>query len=99
MSNSEILTLENLKSMRPGEIIASGVTRNSPEGVYMTDNDYGRKMIWIAKRGAIHDWTIYIHWESNGFDFVLSQGDKVTNKENIKKLVPCDDEALGMYRY
>ena len=30
---------------------------------------------------------------------IRSEGDKVHNPENIKRLVPCDDEALKMYRH
>jgi len=49
-------------------------------------------------RGSIHDWAIYVHFATNDIAFVLSQGDKVHDKENIRRLVPCDDEALAMYR-
>ena len=93
-----MLTLDQLKAMVPGQIIASGVVPNSPEGVYMTNENSGKELLWIAKRGGIHDWAIYIHWKEKGFDYVLEQGDKVINPANVRKLVPCDDEAFKMYR-
>ena len=94
-----MLTLEKLKEMPAGEVFATGFVENSPEGIYMTDQNKGKQLLWAAKRGGIHDWAIYIYWADAGLSFVLSQGDKVTNEENIKKLVPCDEEAFKMYRY
>ena len=94
-----MLSLQDLKDMPQGTVFAHGETENSPDGIYMTNSDIGRKMIWAAKRGNIHDWAIYIHWAESGIKYVLSNGDKVKNSANIKKLVPCDDEAFSMYRY
>lgn len=94
-----MLSIEQLKEMPPKTVFAQGEIENSPDGVYMTDTDVGKKMIWAAKRGGIHDWAIYIHWADMGVDYVISNGDKVTNEKNIQKLVPCTDEALKMYRY
>lgn len=95
----EKLTLEKLKAMQPGEIFAQGTVKNSPDGIYMTSIDKGRSLLWVAKRGGIHDWAIYVHWESSGLQYVIEQGDKIFDESNIKKLVPCDDEALSMYRH
>lgn len=94
-----ILDLETLKSLPIGEVFAQGVATNSPEGVYMTDENLGKKMIWVAKKGHGHnDWCIYIHWLEKGLNFVIQNGDKVTDKINIQKLVPCTDEVLDRYR-
>jgi hypothetical protein len=90
------LTLDKLKEMRPG-VFAQGEIENSPEGLYMTSSNIGKKLLWVAKRGVVHDWAIYAHWAEKGFDFVTTQGDKVS-KGNARKLVPCTDEALSMYR-
>jgi len=94
-----MLTVEMLKDMPPGTVFATGEIENSPEGLFMINNNIGRKLLWAAKRGHIYDWAIYCYWAENGLDFVLSNGDKVMDRQNIKKLVPCDDEALKMYRY
>jgi len=94
-----MLTIEQLKQMPPGNIFAQGEIENSPNGIYMTDLFVGRKMIWVAKRGMIHDWVIYIHWVDMGINYVISNGDKVRDEKNIRKLVPCTDEAFKMYRH
>jgi hypothetical protein len=95
----EILTLEKLKAMKPGEVFAQGEVENSPDGVYMTDEHKGQMLKWVAKRGGYHDWAIYLDWAYKSFDSVLSNGQKTTTATYIKKLVPCDDEAFNMYRY
>jgi hypothetical protein len=92
-----MLTLEKLRSMDPG-VFDSGVIPNSPEGVYMTFLNQGKELRWVASRGGIHDWAIYIHWAENPIDWVKDYGDKVTDVNHIKKLVDCDEEALKMYR-
>lgn len=92
-----MLTLQTLKDMKPGQIIASGVMADVPDGLYMAGT--GRNLLWVAKRGGIHDWAIYCHFQENGVDYVISNGDKVTDEKHIKMLVPCDDEAFDMYRF
>lgn len=94
----DILTLQKLKDL-PESVFASGIVENSPEGIYMTDSDLGRELIWVAKRGQIHDWCIYLHWADNGANYAEQFGDKLRNVENIKKLVPCESEAMEMYRF
>lgn len=94
-----MITIEDLKDMEPGSIIAKGFVENSPDGVYMTNTRIGDKLLWIAKRGTIHDWAIYIHWEERGEQFVIDHGDKLRNGEYIRELVPCTDEAFKKYRY
>ncbi len=69
---------------------------------------------WVAVRGGIHDWTIYHSLDANltkrdyldGFEHLMATnerirnwGTKVRREEEIKRLVPCDDEAFKMYRY
>lgn len=95
----ETLTLKKLKELPESQVFATGVVENSPEGVYMTDNRKGHKMRWVAKRGTIHDWAIYIHWAEHDEDYVMKNGDKVRDEKNIRKLVPCDNEAFEMYRF
>lgn len=91
-----MLTLQQLKDMEPDTIFATGETKDG----YDTVNMYGKgqDLKWVATRGGIHDWAIYIapdDWD----DLRIKQfGDKVHDRKSIKKLVPCDDEALEMYR-
>lgn len=88
-----VLTLDKIPV---DTIFATGKIENSPEGIYMTDSDKGRMLLWAAKR-RIEGWCIYIHWADMGLDYVLSNGDKVSSKENIQKLVPCSEEAFKQY--
>lgn len=92
-------TFKELQELPPHSIIATGEVINSPEGVFMTDSDIGRTMRWVAKRGLIDDWAIYIHWSEHDIDYVKRHGLKVKMKHSIEKLVPCDEAMLERYRY
>ena len=92
-----MLTVDQLKNMKPDTIFASGETTDDPDGINMTGS--GKELRWVACRGGIHDWAIYIQGSNWTDDMVKRMGDKVTSEANIRKLVPCDDEAFGWYRY
>lgn len=98
-ANIPVLTITKFRTIPAGSIIASGEIENSPQGIYMTDSRLGDKMIWVAKKGYANDWCIYIHWAENGIDYALSNGDKVNNDSNIRKLVPCENDVFNSYRY
>lgn len=84
--------------MDPGTVFATGEVPNSTDGINMTPSDPGRMMCWAARRGGVDDWAIYIFWADHGIQYALDCGDKVTFTDHIKKLVPCDNEALARYR-
>jgi len=86
-----MLTLQKLKDMSNGQIIAQGVTLNR--------RLHSEPVKWIAIRGGIYDWSIYYHLAEKSDFFIKTQGDKCTTYKVIKELVPCDDEAFGMYRF
>ena len=85
-----MLTIKELKEMRPG-IFAQG------EGTY--PELHKDKIRWVATRGQIHDWALYYHSAQNDWDYVKNHGDKAFTESVIRSLVPCDDEAWGMYRF
>ena len=91
-----MLTIEKLKEMELRSVFARGEIVDSPDGINMSNS--GKMLKWVAVRGVIHDWTIYCHFASKDYDWIRSQGDKVGDPNNIKRLVPCDDEAFEMYR-
>ncbi len=96
---NELLTLDKLKAMKPGEIFANGLTTNSPDGLYMTDENLNGELRWLAKRGdGYHDWAIYSFWSTHDLDWIMQHGQKVSNENNIKKLVACEDAAFELYR-
>lgn len=92
------LTLQDLIDMPPSTVFATGLCKNSPEDIYMTDENIGKEMRWVAKRGKIHDWAIYIDWSFRTQEQVEDFGNKIYDSKNIRKLVNCTDEALQMYR-
>jgi len=91
-----MLTLKMLEDM-PRTVFASGFTVDSVDGVNMTNS--GKKLRWVAIRGRIYDWAIYIHWATNPLEYIRDEGDKVITENHIRKLVECDNEAFNMYRY
>ena len=94
-----ILTLQQLKDMKPRSVFALGDIIDSPEGANVAGT--GKTMKWVAVRGIIHDWTIYTdnpYSPQESYEAIARMGDKIHNKEIIQKLVPCDEEALKMYR-
>jgi len=79
------LTLDELKEMRPEQIIKKG------EGFY--PKLWGRGDVkWFAVKGEKGDWYMYYHTVHHEF------GRKLCNEKIIRKLVPCTDEAWAMYR-
>ena len=92
-----MLTLKKLKEIKSGTIFAKGEIVDSPYGINMANT--GALLKWVAVRGGIHDWAIYCQLAHNSYEYIRSQGDKVHSEENIKKLVPCDDEVFKMYRH
>ena len=92
-----MLTEEKLKSMEGGEIIDTGVTIDNYTGINMSNSD--KVLRWVAVRGRGYwDWAIYIQLDTWSVDAVVNHGDKVNTKEYIQRLVPCDEEALKLYR-
>lgn len=92
-----MLTLKDLQEIPPQTVIATGVTIDNPSGINMSNSD--KILRWVAVRGGMPDWAIYIYFDYQSVDWVRLFGDKVTSKENIKRLVPCNDEAFKQYRY
>lgn len=94
-----MLTIEKLDAMRPETMIAHGICINCPDDIFMTRSNIGREMIWVAMRGEVSDWTIYVGWKDTGLDRIISNGDKLHNEKHIRKLVPCTVEAYERYRF
>lgn len=92
-----MLTLQMLEAMPSGTIFAQGKIVDSPKGINM-DNT-GQLLSWVAKKGGGDDWAIYCHFADHSIDYIVHHGNKVTSKQNILTLVPCNEEALERYRY
>ena len=92
-----MLTVQDLDNMATRTIFASGSIKDSSEDVNITNS--GKTLYRIACRGCVHDWAIYCSFKDLRRDDIHDYGDKIFAEENIKKLVPCDDEAFKLYRY
>jgi hypothetical protein len=90
------ITAEDIKELVPG-IFATGVALDNPYGIHMTGS--GKTLRWVAVRGGAPDWKIYCHFAEKTQEEIASNGDKVHDEETIRRLVPCTDEALKMYRH
>lgn len=90
------LTLEALKAMKPHEIFQFKAGKNSE-----------RTFMYVAKRGQIDDWAIYTSMNSIPFqdfwagdkDGIAAHGEKLYDRDLIRELVPCTDEAFERYRF
>lgn len=90
------LSMKKFEKLEPDTIFATGETTDG----YDTVNMYGKgqHLKWIAKTGGGNDWAIYIAPSDWSEDQIKATGDKVHDRESIKKLVPCDDAVLERYR-
>jgi len=98
-----ILYLHILEDMNPHENIIAGTFLNDDSDIMFTeflhgDDVKGKRLRYIAKRGEIHDWAIYVDLEKFPDHKILNNGQKVYDLNVVKQLVKCDDKALEMYR-
>lgn len=92
-----MLTATDLKNMKPGNIIAHGTMTDNTLGINIVGS--GIMIGWIAIRGkGMHDWAIYYAEDWRSIEWIREQGDKIHDFETIKRLVPCTQEALDLYR-
>ena len=93
------MNLEEFSSKKDGIVLKHGKCKNSPDDIFMERIRIGDSLTWVAKKGYGNDWTIYIYWSEKSIGWILDNGEKLVNKEYIKKLFPCDDEVLKLYRF
>ena len=92
-----MITKEEFDKLAKGEVFATGVQPNSPEGLFMTRS--GGNLRWVAVKGYADDWCIYCHWEDSSVEYIKQSGDKLHNPQHIKMCVPCDKIVFNSYRY
>ena len=94
-----ILSMQVFNSIKPGEVIAQGVANNHPNGLYMTDSNFGRELRWVALKGYANDWCLYCHWANeHTWEGVIHQGDKIMSNIFIRNVLDVDDEVMKRYR-
>lgn len=87
-----ILTLQRLKDMESDTIFDSGISTT------LNLINSNESLRWVAVRGGYHDWSIFAHKEKMSKENIADQGDKISSLDIVRRLVPCDNEALEMYR-
>jgi len=95
MEENNELTLKSLKETKAG-IFASGVMHDDPAGINMTNS--GKLLRWVAVKGERGDWAVYCHFANRTKESIRLSGDKIISKHNVKRVVPCTDEAFELYR-
>lgn len=92
-----MLTFKSFLKIPSGKVFAQGEIVDSSEGLHMART--GRLLKWVAVKGYIDDWCIYTGFADKSFDFINRSGDKVHDKSNIQKVVPCDEDVFKKYRH
>jgi len=92
-----MLNMKSFKKIDSGRIFAKGEIIDSDEGLCFDRS--GKMLKWVAVKGHVNDWCVYAHLAENTFNFVRSYGNKVTTKENIQRVVPCEQDVFECYRY
>lgn len=92
-----MLTAHTLVNMPPDTIFASGTLEDSTNDINIANS--GKEMRWVAVRGkGFCDWAIYVHFAIHSIEYVARSGDKIFSPVIIQLLVPCDEDAIRLYR-
>jgi hypothetical protein len=90
-----MLTLKQFEKLKEGEF------KFGSEFVEDYWNAAGKMLVdFVAVKGGGNDWAVYYALSVSKYPlyYIMSNGDKMTNPESIKKCVPCTDEVLKLYR-
>lgn len=93
-----MVTVELLKSISVGTIFRTGISFSSD--LVASYGDQGSGYVkWVAVRGIVEDWAIYVgpaYWDD---DKVKNSGNKIYRQATIEDLVLAEKEAYRLYRY
>lgn len=91
------LTTPVLKTLPKNTIFARGETIDSESGI-LIDNT-GEPLRWIARRGQKDmNWSVYADAADKSWPVVEATGQRVIDKESIRRLIQASDEAMQQYR-
>ena len=91
------MNINEFEKIEAGTMFAQGVASDSPSGLHMSGS--GKMLRWVAVKGYNNDFSVYTHYDSKDFDFIMQQGDKVHGMDNIKNVLAVDEEVLKRYRH
>jgi hypothetical protein len=93
------ITEKIFKQIPNGTIFGVGVIPNQPDGLYMTNENVGELLLWVAVKGYGDDWCIYCGWLNEiSIEGVRKNGEKVHDINHIKKCIDCTEDILAKYR-
>ena len=91
-----MITSEYLEAIPAHSIFAAGILRDRTGGVYIGSVS-GRLLRWVAVRGGVSDWAVYVGDIEDSFIDIQRTGDKVS-LGTARVLVPCGQDARDRYR-
>lgn len=91
-----MLTINKLQELEPMQIFAKGMVVDGTRHFNFTGKE--QVLRWVAVRGGIPDWAVYVGRQDQPYEEIARSGDKVCRESNIRFLVNCTDEAFGQYR-
>lgn len=104
--------LTKIRSLGHAHLEVEGT--GDPDASLQVPNSKYRLVKWVAIRGTINDWAIYHSIDANlcqedYFDCdchllstwyqIAEHGAKLHNMDEVKRWVPCTEEALALYRH
>ena len=92
-----LLTKEVFSEINVGEIFKVVTTR-----IQRFHEPFKMKLKFICIKGiepGINDWAVYVGLPEQSDDYIAHHGDKVTARDIIRSMCPCDDEVFQLYRY
>lgn len=103
LSNMRTLYPFMLEDMKPHTHIVAGTFVNDDSDVNFQEyingkSVVGKRLRYIAVKGAINDWAIYVDRENLPDSTILDYGVKVKDLSVVEKLVSCGEGILEHYR-
>lgn len=92
---NKMLTLEQFTALPDGEVFAASTVMDNANGINITGKLTLLK--YVAVKGYVNDWALYVGPADWRYNYVKSNGDKVFSK-TAQKIIDCDDEVRERYR-
>lgn len=84
-----------------GKLTLKELEEAAPNSIFRAGNAYidGIWVRWVAVRGTIPDWSIYLNTLYKADEWIKDYGNKVYSPDIIEKLVPFENhEVFQKYR-
>lgn len=90
------LTMEKFSAMPAGEMFAKGFALDGTANFNITGREQALR--WVAIKGHISDWAVYVGLYAWTWERVRREGDKIHTRDFIHYVVPCTKEVMDRYR-